>query len=837
NGTQACQQWLQEDLKLSAPAAQQLGQYLASAHAALGCLPTQDRIVFERFFDEAGDTHLVVHSTFGSRINRAWGLALRKKFCRQFNFELQASALEDSLVLSLGPTHSFPLEEPVRYVKSASLDKTLEQAVLQAPMFPTRWRWVASVSLAIKRFVGGKRVVPQFQRMDAEDLLTVVFPDAVACQDNLPGEREVPDHPLIRQALQDCFNEVMDIEGLRALLKRIEAGAIEIVCRDLTAPSALCEAILNARPYAFLDDGAAEERRTQAVRTRGNYDPVESADLGRLNPAAIEKVRDEVRPAPADADELHDALVVHGFISAAEGKDWQPLFALLKEQRRAVVMQGLWVAAERLAEMQALLPNAVIEGEAPVLGEAADADSALCEILRGRLDMLGPVTEQLLADSLSLPLNRIQSALTSLQAEGYVMRGDYSQCGQEEVCERRLLARIHRYSRDQKRAEIEPVSPSLFMRHLFEWQAVYERERREGEVALQAVIQQLEGFPIAASAWEADVLTARIQRYLPDMLDRLCASGQVVWQRPASPGAEEGKRKAGPVKATPILLSPRETAAHWRSGELEQPPALSSRAEAVYAVLKNQGASFLLDLTQDSGLLRTEVEQALAELVSHGLVTADSFAGLRALIAPSHKKAGYGRRRRRGLVDIDAAGRWSLARHRLTAEQGPALADPRVEYIARVLLRRYGVVFRRMLERESALPPWRELFYVYRRMEARDEIRGGRFVQGFAGEQFALPEAVAALKRLKREPDDQRLVTLSAADPLNLVGIILPGSRVPAVPGNRLLFRNGKAVALQVGSDTRYLEKVSDAEQWDWRNRLLRQTRPAAWQAPPSQSQ
>ncbi|MDX1497260.1 MAG: hypothetical protein R3352_06885, partial [Salinisphaeraceae bacterium] len=327
----------------------------------------------------------------------------------------------------------------------------------------------------------------------------------------------------------------------------------------------------------------------------------------------------------------------------------------------------------------------------------------------------------------------------------------------------------------------------------------------------------------------------------PDMLDRLCGSGQVVWQRPTGTSAEEGKRKAGPVKSTPILLSPRESAAYWRSANLEQLPSLSSRGQAVYEALKAHGASFLLDLTQDTGLLRTEVEQGLAELVSHGLVSADSFAGLRALVAPSNKKQGYGRRRRRGLVDIDAAGRWSLARQRLAQEADHGLADPRVEHIARVLLRRYGVVFRRLLERElerdAGLPPWRELYYVYRRMEARDEIRGGRFVQGFAGEQFALPEAVGNLKRIRREADDQRLVTISAADPLNLVGILLPGARVPSVPGNRILFRNGKAVALQVAGETRYLEKVTDAEQWDWRNRLIRQARPASWQASPPRSQ
>ncbi len=844
NGVEACQHWLTQSLGLNEAASYQLAQYLAAAHAALGCLPTQTRIVFERFFDEAGDTHLVVHAPLGSRINRAWGLALRKKFCRQFNFELQASALEDSLVLSLGPTHSFPLEEPVTYVKTATLDKTLEQAILQAPMFPTRWRWVASVSLAVKRSLGGKRVIPQFQRMDAEDLLTVVFPDAVACQDNLPGEREVPDHPLIRQTLYDCLHEVMDVEGLRRLLARIEADEVEIVCRDLTAPSPLSEAILNARPYAFLDDGAAEERRTQAVRTRGVYDPVATGDLGKIDPAAIERVRAEVWPEPGNADELHDALQVHGFLTAAEGSTWAVFFSELQDQRRATrVIQGntcLWVATERLTEVLAVLPAARPDGKVPSIGAEIDAASALRELLRGRLDLLGPVTEQKLADSLGLALPPVRTAVAALQAEGYVMHGGYTRPDAEEVCERRLLARIHRYTRDRKRAEIEPVSPAQFMRYLFAWHGIEDDSRREGESALWLTLEQLEGFPVAAAAWERDVLPVRIKRYLPDMLDRLCSSGRIVWQRPPASTTNEFKPKSGPVRSTPILLSPRSSAGYWRGDGDETIPALSSRGQRVYEALSVQGASFLLDLTQDSGLLRTEVEQALAELVSHGLVTADSFAGLRALIAPSDRKQAYGRRRRRsGLVDIDAAGRWSLDRSRkpLNTEAGNGLADPRVEHIARVLLRRYGVVFRRLLDRENAMPPWRDLYYVYRRMEARDEIRGGRFVSGFAGEQFALPEAVTLLKRLRREGSNDQLVTLSAADPLNLVGIVLPGARVPAVPANRILFRGGLPVALQVGGEVRYLLRTSDGEQWDWRNRLIRQSRPAAYQAPPTGAQ
>ncbi len=835
NGLQACQKWLMAELGMTEVAAIQLTQYLGAANAALGCLPTQKKIVFERFFDETGDTHFVIHSPYGSRVNRAWGLALRKKFCRQFNFELQASALEDSLVLSLGPTHSFPLNEPASYVKAASAHETLVQAILQAPMFPTRWRWVASVSLAIKRNIGGKRVIPQFQRTDAEDLLTVVFPDAVACQDNLPGHREVPEHPLIQQTLQDCLHEVMDEAGFIKVLEGIEAKEIEIVCCDLTSPSPLSEAILNARPYAFLDDGAAEERRTLAVRTQGLQNIVEAADLGKLDPDAIVRVWQEVQPGAGDVDELHDALVVHGFLTAAEGCNWQSLFDALKAQRRAVILtpsegEALWVAAERLTELHMVCPDASIEGDAPMLGYAEDRLAALREILRGRLDMAVITTAEKLAAPLGLPLADIEQALLALQTEGYVMRGAYSGTGKDEVCERRLLARIHRYTRERKRAEIEPVAPQAFMRYLFDWQGVQTDRndpRREGEAGLEAVIAQLEGYAVSAGAWETDILPLRVKRYLPNMLDRLCAGGQIVWQRPLPRVVADAKARSGPVRSTPIQLYAREQAAAWRSRETDEMPALSSRGEKLLELLKAQGASFFIDLVIDTGMLRTEVEQALAELVSRGLVTSDSFTGLRALLAPANKRPGYGRQRRSrrsavgGINDIDAAGRWSVARHRPMTQTDGGLADPEVEHIARALLKRYGVVFRKLLARETDLPPWRELYYVYRRMEARGEIRGGRFVTGFAGEQFALPEAMCLIRK-HRENDIVTMVTISAADPLNLLGVVLPGDKVPAVPGNRILFKNGKPIALQMGSEVEFLEDVAQSDEWEWRNRLLR---------------
>ncbi|TJY59015.1 DEAD/DEAH box helicase [Sinimarinibacterium sp. CAU 1509] len=830
DGAEALQRWLIREYQLDATAAQQLANYLAAAKVALGLLPTRERIVFERFFDEVGDTHLVIHAPLGSRVNRAWGLSLRKRFCRQFNFELQAAALDDSLVLSLGPTHSFPLEDVGHFLHSNTARDVLIQAVLQAPMFPTRWRWVASVALAVARNRNGKRVPPQFQRSDAEDLLTHAFPDAVACQDNLPGHREVPDHPLVTQALDDCLHEVMDVDGFLALLRRIESGETQIICRDLTAPSPLSESIIHARPYAFLDDGAAEERRTLAVKTRGVYEPETAQDLGRLDPAAIERVREELRPDAGNADELHDALIVNGFLTDLEMQPWAALCEGLVSARRVahVLPQaangtegssaGLWIAAERLHELRSLLPDAVVAGDAPTLGAAMNPNEALRELIRSRMELLGPTTADELAAPLRLAPETVTIALLALEQQGAVMRGDFTGSGDAQWCERRRLARIHRYTRERKRAEIEPVSPAALMRFLLDWHGITAGEQREGPVALEAVLAQLEGFPVAAAAWESEVLPARLRHYDPAWLDQLCATGRIFWQR--LPNTADNSRKASPIRATPIVLLSRDHAAYWQTGA-DGEPELSGTAIAVLDVLREHGASFFVDLVEDSGALRTQVEAALGELVSHGLVTADGFAGLRALTAPAEVKA---RALRRGGVraafqSLDSAGRWSRVRLRRRTEDIENAEQ--IEFVARCLLRRYGVVFRKLIEREPRLPPWRELHYVLRRLEARGEIRGGRFVTGFAGEQFALSEAMNSL-RAQREDRDAALVVIAACDPLNLTGVILPGERVPALPGHRVLLRGGIPVASLIGGEVTFLAEADSGTQWAWRNRLLR---------------
>ena len=822
--------WTAEVLGESAgtsAAAAQLVDYLAEARRLLGTLPTQETLVTERFFDESGGMQLVIHSPFGSRVNRAWGLALRKRFCRQFNFELQAAATEDGLLLSLGPQHSFPLDTVFRFLHPDTVRDILIQALLDAPMFGTRWRWNATIALAIPRSRGGRKVPPQLQRMEADDLMAAAFPDAAACLENIAGDREIPDHPLVRQTIDDCLREVMDLDGLVGVLRRIESGGVRCLARDLPEPSPLAHEILNAKPYAFLDDAPLEERRTQAVHARRSLEPSSADDLGALDPAAIAQVRDEAWPDARTPDELHDALLTSGFLTEEEGLagrdgvSWGDWFAALVAAGRAqpvtVSAAGpvLWLATERLGEVR--------PGEVDVK-----------ELLRGRLGILGPVTAEALAAPLGGGAGESAAALAALEGEGVVLRGRFTPRADPaaplEWCDRRLLARIHRYTLNRLRAEIEPVSAADFMRFLFVWQRVEPGRRVGGLEGLAGVLEQLDGFELPAGAWESDVLSTRCEDYDPALLDTLCLTGRVGWGRLSA----EGTRAAGPIRSTPIALFLREHAALQVERTDTPQEAASEYSRRVLAVLRARGASFFHELVAGSGLLATQVEQALGELAAAGLVTSDGFAGLRALITPSAKRKPLtpaARRHRTVPFGIESAGRWALlagASGRLKADEGgcpeglstcpegrpPSPGFSRsapIEHRARALLRRYGVMFRRLLEREAGAPPWRDLLLVYRRLEARGEIRGGRFVAGMAGEQFALPEAVGQLRAVRREPGAGRLVGLSAADPLNLTGIITPGERVPALAPNRVLYEDGVPVFALVAGGLRPLAPGAEA--------------------------
>ncbi|MEW9571694.1 DEAD/DEAH box helicase [Rhodanobacter sp. Si-c] len=916
--------WLRDELGLGEAAARQLADYLAGAKAALGVLPTQSTLVFERFFDESGGTQLVIHSPFGSRINRAWGLALRKRFCRQFNFELQAAATEDAIVLSLSTSHSFPLEEVARYLHSNSAEHVLVQALLDAPLFPARWRWNAVTALALPRFAGGKKVPPQLQRMKSEDLLAAVFPDQVACLENIVGERQIPDHPLVAQTLHDCLREAMDVDGLLDLLRRLEAGTIRLVVRELAAPSPLAGAVLNAAPYAFLDDAPLEERRTRAVRQDS---PVNAGDLGRLDPDAITAVREEAWPEVRSVDEMHEALDALGGITADEAaanEGWSDkLRALAKDQRatrlspspllgtRGGAMDGagseergegwgegtvspepaskqapgdasastrpssqpsprrgegdgdVWVCAEKLPLWQGVHPEAPLQpaivAPAEHAARAWTREDALRELVRGRLLGLGPMTVGALAAPLGVAPADVEAALLRLQTEGYVIQGRFDpDMAETQWCERHLLARIHRYTLGRLRREIEPVSRRQLVRFLLDWQHASPATQLRGPDALSAVLAQLEGYEAAAGAWEAEILPARIADYSASWLDGQCRAGRIGWSRLRAGGG------SGPVRATPIVLLPRRQMAVWTAVAQDDSPQeglLSSRAQAVADALREHGALFFDELQHIAHLLRTELEDALGELVAAGRASADSFAGLRALLLPAAKREAPRHRRmhRHVFGGIEDAGRWSLvARSLLPAgeKKVPGRADERrvlagksdaasaqdqpltsilspkgrgsdggasrdvysmeaeaVEHVARALLARYGVVFWQLLEREAPwLPRWRELLRVYRRLEARGEIRGGRFVEGLVGEQFALPAAIAPLRAIRQRADDGELVVVGGCDPLNLLGGVLAGDKVPAVPGSRVLYRDGMPLAAQVAGKFVPLAELSAAE-------------------------
>ena len=830
-------EWIVSEMRLPTEAAQQIADYFADTYRALGALPSQQALVIERFFDESGGMQLVLHAPFGSRINRAWGLALRKRFCRSFNFELQAAATDDAIVISLGTQHSFPLEEVFRYLNSKTVRDLLVQALLDAPMFAIRWRWNATRSLAVPRFRGGAKIAAPLQRMESENLLAAVFPDQLACLEHIVGDREIPDHPLVKQTIDDCLSEAMDIDGLEEVLRKIEQGEIRCIARDLPEPSPLASEILNARPYAFLDNAPLEERRTQAVYTRRASERNVGDGLGILDSAAIEKVEKEAWPEATNADELHDALMLLAAMTQDEvqrtvhhegnGTAVEQLLNELVASKRATQLRAgdksFWTTAERLPMLQMIYPDAGADSQVTAPESAQrqnwERSAAIRELLRGRIEVSGPLSVGQLENILGLRRLEIDTALLGLESEGFVLRGKFHPNATElEWCDRRLLARIHRLTIDRLRAEIQPVSPQDFYRFLFAWQRADPEHRVEGPEGLQFVLEQLDGCELPLAAWESAVLAARVTEYDPEWLDRLCFSGRVGWGRLSAP-QNPSARTSAPLRTSPIAFYQREHLQDWLIlSRANSTMDLSIASRTLFDTLAEGGALFFTELVRRSGLLPSQVEEALSQLAALGLVTSDSFDGLRALLVPSNKRPTFGRnigkrRRKTNLASIEFAGRWSLLRTEIASKPSGNGAESiareaAIEKFARTLLRRYGVVFRRLLERESLGVNWYELGRFYRRWEARGEIRGGYFVAGISGEQFALPEAIGLLRSIRKAPPNGELITLSAADPLNLQGILTPGPRIAALTASRILFRDGLPVAaLEAGE----IRKISGA--------------------------
>jgi ATP-dependent helicase Lhr and Lhr-like helicase len=645
----------------------------------------------------------------------------------------------------------------------------LRQALLDTPMFTARWRWNAARSLAILRFNGGRKVPPPIQRMRSDDLLAAVFPDQAACAENLTGEIRIPDHPLVKETLANCLYEAMDLEGLTRILEAVETGAVRAFAIDNPEPSPFSHEILNANPYAFLDDAPLEERRARAVQLRGSLRTDFVGGAGILDPAAIALISAQAWPEVRNADELHDALLT--LITLPPVSEWQRYFAELTATGRASVVmrrgKPFWIATERLAM----------------------ADDFVLTV-RGWMESLGPVTIGELSERLALSREDVDQALHTVEGQGLVLRGRFSVAegqGEMQWCNRRILARIHHATLGRLRREIEPVTALDLYRFLCRWQHMVPGSQLHGADGTLQVIRQLQGYEIPAASWEPEILARRVANYDPAYLDELCLSGEVMWGRLSPhPAMEDADgRRVRPTRVAPISFFLRESLGFLASPsrpDAELPRnaemgALSHAAQSVLGVLRERGASFFADLARGSGRLASEVEDALWELVAAGLVTADGFENLRALIDPKRRR---GEGRGRTTRPRHAGGRWALLEQSI-ARQGGTEPSPsaRIEEFADQLVRRWGVLMRDLLAREATAPFWRDLLPVLRRKEAQGELRGGRFVAGFSGEQFAAPEALDVLRSMRRsDVHPENDVQIANADPLNLAGVVLPGPRV-----------------------------------------------------------
>jgi ATP-dependent Lhr-like helicase len=693
--------------------------------------------------------------------------------------------------------------------------------------------------LALLRYWNGKKIPLQVQRTRSADLLASVFPDVAQCQENADGPIVVPDHPLLREVMKDIFQEALDLEGLKDVLRKMRSGEIKCIAVDTPVPSVFSHEILNSNPYAYLDDAPLEERRARAVEMRRTLPESVLQEVGALDPAAIAEVRADAWPDVRDADELADTL--HTLIAVPENfippdgrspaEAWRGYFESLRQSNRATRVRiqevayspgegacdpkssstaaapgcaetFFWVSAEKAKAFSPIYSGAQFEDRLPpVEGETPSQEDALKAMVTGWLTHLGPMTASALAALLHLPVAEIDKTLVRIETTGLILRGAFDKTLGEDTqwCERRLLARIHRLTLGTLRKQIEPVTSAMFMRWLLRWQHVAPGTQARSEHGTLQVLRQLQGFEIPASAWERHILARRINNYDPQVLDQLCLTGAVGWGRltphPAMlEDSSGGGRRVVPTSVAPITFFVRDEA-EWmalpsvksahRDAEQEV-RGLGAGAREVLTFLHSRGASFFADIVRGTGKLKAEIETALWELVAAGLVTADGFDNLRALIDPKRRAGqGSGKSNR----PRHSAGRWSLLYPPHGEDSGRA-----IESVCRVLLERYGVVFRELLVRESMLPRWRDLLISFRRLEDRGEIRGGRFISGFIGEQFALPVAVESLRAMKSIPLSGEIVTISAADPLNLAGIVVPGERVPAISGKYLSFKDGVLV-------------------------------------------
>ncbi len=727
----------------------------------------------------------------------------------------------------------------------------LEQALLAVPMFQIRWRWNLTRALVVLRQQNGKRVPPHMLRFRCDDLMAAVFPETVGCLENHSGDVKIPDHPLVRQTMHDCLHEALDLDGLVALLKRVRQGQVRFVARDTREPSPFSYELLNANPYAFLDGAPLEERRVRAVATRRTISVEDMRDLARLDPEAVAQVRTEAWPLVRSADELHDALLNLVTIDALELRGWQDWLHRLVGTGRAtrVVRSGhgdLWIAAENWPILRAAFPEA--EADPPVeLPDALQRDvertDAWIALVRGRIEHCGPATAARIGGFLGLDEHFACSALEALEGQGTVMRGNFTQPARDvnvalpeaekpsgetvEWCDRRLLARIHRLTLHGLRQQIRPVEPRAFLDFLTRHHRLVPDSQWGGAVGVREAISQLQGFELPAGAWEARVLAARVSEYDAAWLDHLFLSGEVLWGRVTAPRRDDQRPSmAALTRVVPIsfwlreqlstLIAPDRTP--W-SGRLR------AGAQSVLDALTSRGALFPAELKSMTQLLPDHLDEAVRELAALGLITSDAFAAVRRIA--DGKRSSRSRRRGNSAHAVSApVGRWSLFPGSLPDVSRDEYLDAWCHQLLRC---RYGVVFRDLLARETAAPRWPDLVATFRRLELRGAARGGRFVSGVAGEQYALPEAIDLLRQSRERiaaASDEPWIAISAADPVNLFGVLTDDPRVVATHRNALIIQAGRLIASRQAGQAEFHETVDQTTAWEMRRAMTLGRRP-----------
>jgi ATP-dependent Lhr-like helicase len=816
------QDYLQKTFGVDPSAALQGADFLAAQKIALGLLPTQNRIVYERFFDETGGMQLIVHAPFGSRINRAWGLAFRKRFCRGFDFELQASATDNGILLSVGPNQSFPLEAMFKMLNPQNGKSILIQALLEVPMFEIRWRWNVTRSLAVLRMRSGKRVPPHLQRYQANDLLAAVFPQQTQCFEHRTGDLEIPDHPLVQQTVQDCLQEAMDCVRFEQVLGRMASGDVELQARDTREPSPFCYELIHANPYAFLDDAPLEERRIRALATRHRLDPQVFSDLTSLDPTAISQVVSDAWPLIRDADELFDALKQLVLFPLEELQYYQSMLHELCQKNRAKTFEVRGQSFAYLSENQPWIAQLFPEFFASKAADLELHQKALLALLRGQLECLGPMTAQALSDRLQLPDHEITAGLQQLESMGVLLSGVFSRQSSagnsvREWCERRLLQRMHRLTIEGLREQIKPVSRSVFLRFLTRHQRAASDKRWTAQESLLPLIELMQGLEMPASVWENEVFMTRVQGYRGRELDALCQSGQIVWGRiqVMAPKGDKTNKNRLLGRTTPLSFVTR-TGLAWILPETRDMlvDRLSDPASKLWQMMEQRGALFFDELSALCKLLPSQIEDALSELMSMGFVSSDSFAVLRPILNPDRRLRQQGMAQRdprniRYQTDFRSAGRFApFALHRLPMKQ-----EERLEQWAWLLLKRYGVIFRDLLRKETLAPSWGELVVVFRTLEARGLIRGGRFVEKVGGEQFALKDAVDELRSCRDAALDPDFIILAAADPLNWMGILSDDPRLSSQAKHRVALWNGRYIAYREGGECHILDESLSLDQ------------------------